>query len=35
MADVDIIPDVINHHTVMIKTDENGMATVTLSLIHI
>ena len=31
MADVDIIPDVINHHTVMIKTDENGMATVTAS----
>ena len=31
MADVDIIPDVINHYTVMIKTDENGMATVTAS----
>lgn len=31
MANVDIIPDVINHHTVMIKTDENGMATVTAS----
>lgn len=28
MANVDIIPDVINHHTEMIKTDENGMATV-------
>ena len=31
MADVDIIPDVINHHTVTVKTDENGMATVTAS----
>ena len=31
MADVDIIPDVLNHHTETIKTDENGMATVTAS----
>ena len=31
MANVDIIPDVLNHHTVTIKTDENGMATVTAS----
>lgn len=28
MANVDIIPDVINHHTVMIKTDANGRAKV-------
>ena len=31
MADMDIIPDVVNHHTEMIKTDENGMATVRAS----
>jgi len=28
MADVDIIPDVINHHTVTIKTDADGKAVV-------
>lgn len=31
MPGIDIIPDVLNHHTVTIKTDENGMATVAAS----
>lgn len=31
MADTEIIPDVLNHHTVTIKTDEKGMATITAS----
>lgn len=31
MANVAIIPDVLNHHTETIMTDENGMATVTAS----
>lgn len=31
MANTDIIPDVINHHTVTIKTDANGKVNVTVS----
>ena len=31
MANVAIIPDVLNHHTETITTDENGMATVKAS----
>lgn len=31
MANVSIIPDVLNHHTETIMTDENGVATVTAS----
>ena len=31
MANVNIIPDVINHHTEAIKTDKNGIATVEAS----
>ena len=31
MANTDIIPDVVNHHTVTMKTDANGKAEVTVS----